>query len=260
MKWIKRIGIFIFSLYVIVCGALYFMQERLIFNPDKLDESYVFTEGEEVELPVTEGVSLNCLWMKEPSSRGVILYLHGNRGNNRRCYHQAQSVAGNGYDIFMPDYRGFGKSDGHISSEKQMFSDAQAAYDFLKKHYSENQIVVWGYSIGTGMASYLAANNHPQQLVLLAPYTSVCDLKNDRAPFLPDFLLKYQFRCSDFLKKVDFPVTLLHGEYDEVIPYKCSEQLQALNQKMFKLVKIPDGHRGVVFSDIFRNTVRNLLK
>jgi pimeloyl-ACP methyl ester carboxylesterase len=198
--------------------------------------------------------------MKEPNERGVILYLHGNRGSNQRCWHQAQSVAGNGYDIFMPDYRGFGKSDGDIVSEKQLFSDAQAAYDFLKKHYAESQIVIWGYSIGTGMASYLAANNHPQQLVLLAPYTSVTDLKNARAPFLPDFLLKYPLCSLDCLKNVDYPVTLLHGEYDEVIPFSCSERLQALNPKLFKLVKIPDGHRGVVFSDIFRETVRKLLR
>lgn len=260
MKLLKGFAIVLFSLYVLVCGVLYFSQERLIFHPDKLPEDFVYSEGEEVELPVDDGISLNCLWMKDANSKGVILYLHGNRGSNQRCWHQAQSVAGNDYDIFMPDYRGFGKSDGQISSEKQLLSDVQAAYDFLKKHYAEDKIVIWGYSIGTGMASYLAASNHPQQLVLLAPYTSIIDLKDDRMPFLPDFLLKYPLRSYDCLKNVQFPVTLLHGEYDEVIPFACSERLQALNPKLFKLVKIPDGHRGVVFSDIFRETVRKLLK
>lgn len=260
MKWLKRIVIVLFSLYALVCSVLYFQQERLIFHPDKLGEDYVFSEGEEVELPVSEGISLNCLWMKEPNSRGVILYLHGNRGSNRRCYHQAQTMAGDGYDIFMPDYRGFGKSDGEIVSEEQLFGDVQAAYDFLKKHYEENQIVVVGYSIGSGMASHVASQNRPQQLVLLAPYTSVTDLKDSRAPFLPDFLLKYPLCSVDYLKNVSFPVTLLHGEFDEVIPFSCSERLQALNPKLFKLVKIPEGHRGVVFSSIFQNTVRDLLK
>lgn len=260
MKWIKRIGIVLFVLYALVCGMLYFSQERIIFHPDKLGEDYVFSEGEEVELPVGEGISLNCLWMKEPASEGVILYLHGNRGSNRRCFHQAQTMAGNGYDIFMPDYRGFGKSDGEIVSEEQLFSDVQAAYDFLKKHYAENKIVVVGYSIGSGMASYLAAHNNPQQLVLLAPYTSVVDLKNSRAPFLPDFLLKYPLRNQVFLQKVQHPVTLFHGEYDEVIPFNSSEKLQAINPSQFRLVSLPEGHRGVIFSPIFQQTVSKLLK
>ncbi|MCF8246289.1 MAG: lysophospholipase [Saprospiraceae bacterium] len=260
MKWLKGIVIVLFSLYALVCGGLYFAQERLIFHPDKLNEDYAFREGEEVELPVAKGISLNCLWMKEPASRGVILYLHGNKGSNRRCYHQAQSMAGNSYDIFMPDYRGFGKSDGEIDSEKQLFSDVQAAYDFLKKHYREDQIVVVGYSIGSGMASYLAANNHPQQLVLLAPYTSVVDLKNGMAPFLPDFLLKYPLRNYAFLQNVKFPVTLFHGEFDKVIPFSSSEKLQAINPNLFRLVKLSEGHRGVIFSPVFKETVRNLLE
>ncbi len=260
MKWLKRLGIVLFFIYALVCGLLYFAQERIIFHPDKLPEDYTFTEGEEVELPVEAGISLNCLWMKEPSSKGAILYLHGNRGSNRRCYHQAQSMAGNGYDIFMPDYRGFGKSDGQIVSEAQLFSDAQVAYDFLKKHYSEDRIVVVGYSIGSGMASYIASQNKPQQLMLLAPYTSVVDLKDDRAAFLPDFLLKYPLRNNEFLKKINFPVTLFHGSFDEVIPFQCSEKLQAINPKLFSLVRLDEGHRGVVFNSVFQQTVSKLLR
>lgn len=260
MKWLKWVLITFICLYALVCAILYFAQERIIFHPDKLAEDYVFHEGEEVEIKVGDGIFLNCLWMKEPSSKGVILYLHGNRGSNRRCYHQAQTMAGNGYDIFMPDYRGFGKSDGKITSEAQLFSDVQTAYDFLKLRYAEDRIVVVGYSIGSGMASYLAANNHPQQLVLLAPYTSVTDLKNSRAPFLPDFLLKYPLRNLDFLQKISFPVTLFHGKMDAVIPHECSERLQAINPAIFRLVSLPEGHRGVIFSPIFQQNMHTLLK
>ncbi len=260
MKWLKRLGIALFILYLLSCTLLYFAQERIIFHPDKLPEDYVFTEAEEVELPVEDGISLNCLWMKDDAHKGVILYLHGNRGSNRRCFHQAQTMAGNGYDIFMPDYRGFGKSDGEIVSEEQLYSDAQAAYNLLKRLYVEESIVVVGYSIGTGMASYVASQNNPQQLILLAPYTSVVDLKNDRAAFLPDFLLKYPLRNEQHLQKVKFPVTLFHGTSDEVIPFSCSEKLQAINPSLFKLVKLDEGHRGVVFNQIFQQTVSQLLK
>jgi uncharacterized protein len=260
MKWLTRLGIALIVIYSLVCGLLYYSQERIIFHPDKLPESYAFSEGEEVELPVGDGISLNCLWMEDPAHKGVILYLHGNRGSNERCLHQARSMAGNGYDIFMPDYRGFGKSDGEIVSEEQLFSDAQAAYDFLKRLYVEESIVVVGYSIGSGMASHVASQNNPQQLILLAPYTSVVDLKDGMAPFLPDFLLKYPLRNDAFLQGVKFPVTLFHGSLDEVIPFQCSEKLCAINPILFKLVKLDEGHRGVVFNPIFQSTVNQLLK
>jgi pimeloyl-ACP methyl ester carboxylesterase len=259
MKWIKRFSIFIFALYALFCGVLYFSQERIIFNPDKLPEDYDFGAGEQVEIGVDKGVSLNCLWMKEPDAKGVILYLHGNKGSNRRCQHQAETMSGNGYDIFMPDYRGFGKSDGTIESESQLFADAQKVYDFLKQHYSEDRIVIIGYSLGSGIAAYLAANNQPQQLMLVAPYWSMADLKDRAVPVLPDFLLKYPLRSADYLQRVKSSVTLFHGTFDEVIPFESSEKLQALNPERFHLVATDEGHRGIIFSPVFRHKVGELL-
>jgi uncharacterized protein len=259
MKWIKRLSILAFSLYVLFCGALYFSQERIIFNPDKLSQDFTFRMGEEMNLEVAEGISLNCLWLKEPSSKGVILYLHGNRGSNRRCLRQAETMAGNGYDIFMPDYRGYGKSGGQVESETQLQADVQQVYDFLKKHYPEEKIVVAGYSLGSGMASYLAANNRPQQLLLIAPYLSMVDLKDRIVPFLPDFLLKYPLRSADYLRQVEVPVTMFHGTRDDVIPFESSEKLQALRPDRFKLVSMNEGHRGVIFSPVFREAVGQLL-
>ena len=131
MKIIRNILAVFLLVYVIACASLYFVQDEFWFNPSKLPSSHEFRSGEEVNLEVEEGVSINCLWMKEPRSKGVILYLHGNKGSNRRCWRQAQNIAGNQFDIFMPDYRGFGKSDGENYSERQLFADMQIVYDFL---------------------------------------------------------------------------------------------------------------------------------
>ena len=259
MKWIKRLGILALSLYALFCGALYFSQERIIFNPDKLPQDFTFREGQEVNIEVADGVSLNCLWLKEPTSKGVILYLHGNRGSNRRCLRQAETMAGNGYDILMPDYRGYGKSGGQIESEAQLQGDVQQVYDFLKKHYPEEKIVVAGYSLGSGMATYLAANNRPQQLLLIAPFLSMVDLKDRIVPFLPDFLLKYPLRSAEYLKLVQAPVTLFHGTRDDVIPFESSEKLQALHPDRFILISMNEGHRGVIFSPVFQQTVGKIL-
>lgn len=261
MKWLKSLLKVLFVIYVLICGVLYFVQDKIVFRPHPLPENYSFRHGEEVELEVDEDVYLNCLWLKESNSKGVILYLHGNRGSNRRCLHQAENMSGNNYDIFMPDYRGYGKSDGEIVSEKQLFEDVQKVYDFLKKHYREGQIVIAGYSLGTGMASYLAANNKPQQVFLVAPYLSFTDLKDRRAPVIPDFLIKYPLRNELFLTEVKCPVTLFHGTRDEVIPFDSSEQLAQLQPDLISLIEIRNtGHRRAIFSSEFRNGVRRLLR
>ncbi|MEM9919120.1 MAG: alpha/beta fold hydrolase [Bacteroidota bacterium] len=260
MKWIKRLFLFFFIPYSLLCIFLYFVQDQVIFNPDKLPDNHRFRQGKEISLPVAQDIALSCLWLKEPPSKGVILYLHGNRGNNRRCLYQAEMMADNGYDIFMPDYRGYGKSDGRIYAEKQLFKDVDKAYEFLKKHYTEQQIVVVGYSLGTGMASYLAAKHSPQQLILLAPYVSLTDLKNRKLAFVPDFLLKYPLENNQHLAATSCPVTLFHGTNDNVIPFESSERLQQIDSERIKLVKLErESHRGTIFNRRFRLEVGELL-
>lgn len=260
MKWIKGILKFILGAYVLLCIALFFAQDRLIFHPQTLPEDFTFWEGEEVEISVEDGIALNCVWIKERERKGVILYWHGNKGSNRRCLRQAQTMSGNGYDILMPDYRGFGKSDGEMESEKQMLSDAQKVYDWLKERYREDQIVVVGYSLGSGPATYLAGHNDPQRLVLLAPYTSMVDMKDQLAPFIPDFLLKYPLRSRDYITQVKSPITIFHGTRDNVIPYENGRILQSIRPQLAELVTLErESHRGTIFSSRFRQYMQEIL-
>ena len=251
----------IVGLYVLGCIALYLAQENIIFLPDKLPESYQFRQGEEVEIQVDADIYLNCLFVKQFPSKGVILYLHGNKGSNARCLRQAERLMGLGYDIFMPDYRGFGKSDGSIRSEKQLLSDAQKVYDHLKSRYDESQIVVIGYSLGTGIASYLAAENDPQQVILNSPYVSFIDLKDRRIPFIPDFLVKYPLSNAQHLSQANEKVTLFHGTNDELIPYDSSISLSQIDPSRINLVPLEDsGHRRAIFHNAFSNGVSRLIE
>ncbi|WP_020538098.1 alpha/beta hydrolase [Lewinella cohaerens] len=261
MKWIKRLAYFFGILYALVCVVLYFQQERIIFNPTVLEDSFQFWEGEEVYVPVEEDIDLHALWLKQPSTRGVVLYWHGNRGSNRRCLRQAENLAGLGYDVFMPDYRGYGKSDGHISSEKQLFADAQTVYDWLKQHYREDQIVVLGYSLGSGVATYLGTTNHPQHLCLVAPYRSMVEMKNLILPVVPSFLVKYPLRNDLRLGNVKVPVTLFHGTQDELIPFEHSLFLQKLLPQTAQLISLDGkGHRGAIFSSVLREELHYIIK
>ena len=170
VKFFKIIGTVFIGLYLVLCISLYFGQEKIIFNPDKLPENHQFRAGEEVEVEVAAGIFLNNLHLRSPQSRGVILYFHGNKGSNRRCLRQANTMEGNGYDIFMPDYRGYGKSDGILNSEKEMLSDAQKIYDYLKTKYEESKIVIVGYSLGTGPRIFSCSKQQPSTINSQFPF------------------------------------------------------------------------------------------
>lgn len=262
MKSLRNIGKTIFLMYALFCIGLYFYQDKLIFNPHKLPEDYTFSSTNEVEIEVDKDIFLNALWIPSENSEGVILYLHGNRGSNRRCRAQAMNLANNNHDILMVDYRGYGKSDGEIRSEKQLFADVQKVYEYLKINYKEDQIVLVGYSLGSGMASWLAANNRPKQLVLIAPYVSFYDLKNRYLSFLvPDFLVKYPMDNSANLKNVKCPIMLFHGTRDGIIPYDSSEQLAKISPSNIELITLEnETHRGAIFNGLFRRKFRELVK
>lgn len=260
MKALRKLGWLVGGLYILASLGLYFFQDLIIFRPQFLPEDTRFSLGAEVEIPVDEGVSLHALWIRETRSKGVILYLHGNRGSNRRCIRQTRGMQGHGYDIFMPDYRGYGKSDGAIYSEKQMHADIQKVYDYLKQHYRENQIIVLGYSLGTGMATHLTAHNDPQQLILVAPYISMVNLKNRWLPFIPNFIVKYQLKNKDWIAQIEQPITLFHGTEDQVIPFNSSERLQAIKPQSIQLISLSgESHRGALFNPIFKRQLAEIL-
>ena len=154
-------------------------QEELIFFPTKLPANHVFrfnSTFQERYIKTPDGHRLHGLLFKADSSAGIIFYLHGNAGDLDSWGEIASTYTKLNYDIFMLDYRGYGKSEGNISSEQQFHEDVQLAYDHVKKDYPEEKIVVLGYSIGTGTAARLAAFNHPKMLILQSPYYSLIDL------------------------------------------------------------------------------------
>ena len=262
METLKGVAKTLFIMYAILCLGLYFGQDSMIFNPHKLQEDYHFSSTNEVEIEVAEGVFLNALWMREENPKGAILYLHGNRGSNKRCQRQAMNMSNNGYDILMVDYRGYGKSDGEIYSQAQVYADVQKVYDYLKESYREDQIILAGYSLGSGMASYLAANNTPKQLVMVAPYMSFYELKKRYVPiYVPNLFVKYPLDNASHLKNVNCPVTLFHGTMDRVIPYEHSERLVEMHGDKVQLITLEkESHRGAIFNGVFRRKFGELIQ
>ncbi len=236
-------------IYIVGCGFLYFNQEKIIFFPEKLEKEYSFRfkqNFEELNFKTDDNVLLNGILFKADSSRGLIFYLHGNAGSLRSWGKIAENYTDLNYDLFMLDYRGFGKSEGTISSQDQIYKDLQTVYDNIKTKYDENKIIVLGYSIGTGPATKIASLNHPKLLILQAPYYSLTDMMKHNYPIIPTFILKYKFETNKSIKECKMPIVIFHGDKDEVIYYESSIKLKELIKKTDRLIILNgQGHNGM---------------
>lgn len=248
MKFVRRLLIFLAICYLFVAGMVFAFQEKLIFHPRAIAANYRYDWGEEITIPV-EGATLSTVWKRTPRSNGVVVYFHGNVGDNNRGLYQMRNVLKKPYDLVIMDYRGFGKSTGEVESDEQLYADAQAVYDRVKESYPEDKIHLLGYSLGTGMVSYLAEENKPADATLVAPYTNLEDMKNQTFWWLPDFLLKYRLDTESRIARVNCPVNIFHGTDDNFIPITMSERLLALAPKQVHLYPIEGvGHRGAIMN------------
>ncbi len=250
-------------LITISLALFYFNQEKLIFHPHQLEKEFQFTfdsNFEEVNIKTQDDKMLHGILFSTENSKGLVFYLHGNAGSLNNCGNVAQTYCNLNYDIFMLDYRGFGKSEGEITSQQEIFSDVQLAFNHLLKRYSEEQIIVLGYSIGTGPATYLAANNNPKMLVLQAPYFNLSDMMNHYYPYLPTVLLKYKFPTNELITKCKMPVIIFHGTNDEVIPYKSSQMLHKICKPEDQFITLKEvGHADINSNPQFKSELARIL-
>ena len=262
-KSLLKILKIVITLYIILCSFLYFFQEKLIFFPEKLDKNfrYNFLQNfEEINIKATDGKKINCLLFKAQNSKGIIFYLHGNGGNLNSWGDVAETYTNLNYDVFMLDYRSYGKSEGEITAQKQLFEDNQSAYNELKKRYQEDKIIILGYSIGTGLASQLASTNHAKLLILQAPYYNLTDMMQKQFSYIPTFILKYKFATNEYLKKCKMPVIIFHGDQDEVIYYGSSLKLKNEFKNGDTLITLhQQGHNGITENPIYKKELKIIL-
>jgi pimeloyl-ACP methyl ester carboxylesterase len=266
MTWIKSMLtitlILVIGSYLLICGLIYFKQERLIFFPETLAADFRFSfpaPFEEVTWQV-DGASLHALHFKAEQPKGVVLYLHGNAGSLQSWGSVAAPFLAQHYDVLMPDYRGYGKSTGTIADESTLLADAGIAYSYLLQHYPDQQILIYGRSLGTGPAVYLAKEHHPRLLILETPYYSLRELASAHMPWAPRFLLKYPLRTDRWIGAVRCPIYLFHGTDDELIPYAASQRLTELIQTKHQLITIPGGtHNTLAASPLYHQRLREIL-
>lgn len=219
---LKIIAAIIILLYLSAALLLYFFQTRLIFYPGKLAKDYKFRTvplREEIFFNTEDGETINGLFFPGEDKTRAILYFHGNAGDLSGWQFVAEDLLPSGLSVFIIDYRGYGKSTGSIS-EKGLYADAEAAYQFLieKKKLKPDSILVYGRSIGSGVAVDLASRKRCGGLILESSYSSLSTLANEKVPFFfPSFYLRAKFNNLDKIMQISAPIAFLHGANDTLI-------------------------------------------
>lgn len=262
LRIIVRVALALFCIHIIACGVMYVFQEKLIFHPKPIAEDKVFQMNnpfEELWIEAEDDSLLHGLYFPTEEPKGLVYFLHGNGGNVECWWNIADIYGPLGYDLFILDYRGYGKSQGETTSEAQFYTDAQTVYDRLLEE--DLPITVIGFSIGTATAAKLAADNQPEQLILQAPYYGLEDMMAMRYPLVPTFLLNYKFPTHQYLDQVECPVTIFHGDEDRVIPVEESIRLQKHFKAGDELVVLKgQGHNTISTKPVYMEKVAELLR
>lgn len=237
--------------------------EKIIFHPTTLPDGYRYeftTPFEEFYLDMEDGAQLNGLWFREVAPKGLILYFHGNADNLARWGGFAGDFTKLGYDVLMVDYRTFGKSIGDLS-EASLHSDARAIYEYALKKFPAEEIIIYGRSLGTGIATRLASEVPSRMLLLETPYVSMPDLFNEFVPYVGQYLVKdYRFTSDQYIQSVEVPITIFHGTDDWVVPFSQGEKLAEMAGDNVTFVKIEKGsHKNLNTFPIYHEKLAEVL-
>ena len=250
MPYWLYILIVIIGIYLGISLLLYFIQDYMLFKPEKLPKDFLFDYEnqvtEEYNIETRDGAIINGLHFKSPKPKGVVFYLKGNSKSIKGWGKFAVDFTRHGYDVIMVDYRGFGKSTGR-RTQKHIKRDMQVIYNKIRDKVSEDYIILYGRSLGSGFAAKLASMNTPRMLILDAPYYSLSKVAKKFIPFMPlSLLIKFPMPTYKWLKYVNCPIHIIHGTDDRLIPYKSSVKLSKIRPKHTTLYTvIGGGHKDL---------------
>jgi pimeloyl-ACP methyl ester carboxylesterase len=245
---LKKLKIILLSLLIIYLASglvIYLFQEKLIFLDGSIPEDYVYKfqyKFEELNLTTGDDSILNA-------------------GDLRRWGKVVEFYVDLGYDVLIMDYRGFGKSTGK-RTQANLLSDAELFYQYALNDYSEDRITIFGRSLGTGIASYLASKHKPKQLILETPYYDFKSLVQRYSPIFPVGLaLRFNFKSHEYLQSAECPIYIFHGTEDAVVPYRLGKKLaESISNNSVQLITVDGGkHKNLIDFEVFREAMRGIL-
>ena len=223
---------------VYICLATYisltlfflFYQKRIIFIPGReifrtpKDEGLEF---EDIDLNTPDGLTLNAWFIPNDNDAKTILFCHGNAGSMSSRIDTINLLHDMGFAIFIFDYRGYGISEG-TPSEKGCYIDAETALKYMEEELliSQENIIIWGRSLGGPIAAYIAGSGNFYASVLESTFTSIRDMAVHKFKILPTFIMtRFKFPTVDYVKQIQTPILIVHSPDDEIIPYRMGKVL-----------------------------------
>ena len=263
MGWFKFLIIIIVVLYLLGGLGLYIFQEKIIFLPEPLDQDFEYqfeSSFDELNFEMEDGAVINGLHSKMETAKGIIVYFHGNADNLSRWGLVVEPFLEYGYEVLVVDYRGYGKSTGK-RTKKSMITDAEQVYAWATEKWSQDEIILYGRSLGSSFASYLAGKYSPKQVILEAPFHSIGDMARRLAWMYPTKgILRYNFNNEQSLRAAKCPITIIHGTDDGIVPLSSGKKLHEAI-KSSKLIEIEKGeHNDLARFEEYWAEINRLLK
>jgi len=243
--------------YLAIVALMYFAQRSLLYFPETLRTAPAqagLPQAEEVVLDTADGERVIVWHIAPRDDQPVVLYFHGNGGALRYRADRFRALTQDGTGLVALSYRGYAGSSGR-PSEDGLLEDARAAYGFAAQRHPAARLVLWGESLGTGVAVAIAAEKSEEKstekklarLVLEAPFASAVSVAASVYPFVPvRFLMKDQFRSDLRIRNVTVPVLIVHGDRDTVIPIQSGERLYSLAEEPKRFLRVAGaGHEDL---------------
>lgn len=250
LKWIKIIA----GIYIVAGIALYFFQDKILFQPEALKADYHFqfkTPFKEINIAYDSFTTFNIIRFNADTNsikKGAVIYCHGNMENINHYAAFAPSFTKYGYDVWMMDYPGFGKSAGSLN-ENILYEEALQVYKMVvAAGYTSDSIIIYGKSLGTGIAAQLASIRDCKRLILECPYYSIENLASHYVFMYPvGIMMHYKIPTFQYIKKVTAPITIFHGTDDGTIPFSNAEKLKPLLKPGDELIHIEGGDHNNLY-------------
>jgi hypothetical protein len=248
MTSLRSLVIYGAAFYVGLVALMYIAQRSLMYFPDTLrvppaDADFA---AEEVVLDTADGERIIAWHVAPRGDQPVVLYFHGNGAGLRHRVERFRALTDDGSGLVALSYRGYSGSSGR-PSEDGLIADAAATYAFATARYASQRLVLWGESLGSGVAVALAAEHRVGRMVLEAPFLSAVDIAAGAYPIVPvRWLMKDQFRSDLRIGMVKAPVLIVHGDRDTVVPIGSGEALYALIKAPKRFVRVAGAGHDVL--------------
>ena len=232
-------------LYLAICVFLFFFQRNLLYHPTENNyygDSLIVTI-EKIKIKTKNNIELLSWYHEKNKNYKIILFLHGNAGTLENRIHKINHFKDMKVNFFIISWRGFSGNKGN-PTEQGLYEDANSAIRWLEnKGFKEKDIIIYGESLGTGVATEIAQNKAFAGIILESPFTSMIDAAKNKYPFFPvQFLLKDKYESYKKIKNINSPLLVMHGEKDTIVPFFMGKKMHELanEQKYFYFPKYDD--------------------